>query len=200
MERKVLTIEGGSPNDHPCWLGGGLMFFANPELAKNVIRKHIEQSVCDYLAYCAICRDYLSSRASGRWHILDLVRGPEEDEAAQSRGPGYTLRYEKRVRLKNRMLKDLWREAMIERQDYENIRLSFSDELRVLMEERQIHDSDIQQVIDFAEKNGTKLLNRKTGHFLAHHKPGAVTYWVEYTVGEGEFFIHNAYSHRMEVI
>jgi glutamate synthase (NADPH/NADH) small chain len=89
---------------------------------------------------------------------------------------------------------------MDERQDYASIRLNISDELRAIIEQRQILDSDIQQVIDFAEKSGVKLLNQNTGHFLAHHNPGAVTFWVEYTVGDGEFVIYDAYSHRMEVI
>ena len=61
------------------------------------------------------------------------------------------------------------------------IGLRISDELREHLEARQILDSDIRQVIDFAERSGIRLLNRGTGRFLAHHKPAAVTYWVEYT-------------------
>jgi hypothetical protein len=34
---------------------------------------------------------------------------------------------------------------------------------------------------------------------MAHHKPAAVTYWVEYSRDGDEFVVHNAYSHRMEV-
>jgi hypothetical protein len=90
---------------------------------------------------------------------------------------------------------------MAERQDYEKIRTNISDEVRDVLEERKILESDIQKVIDFAERTGTKLFNRRTGRFLAHYNPAAtVTYWVEYTPVEGEFTIHKAYSHRMEVI
>lgn len=178
---------------------GGLMFFANPELAKECINKRIKQSQSDYLAYCAMCRDYLASRGKRTLHLLDLVLGSSIDEAAQRRGPGYSLRHENRVRLKNTLLEDLWGEVPAGKEDREMIRLSISDELRELLEQRQILDSDIQQVIDFAERSGNRLLNRRTGHFLAHYKPAAVTYWVEYTPREGEFVIHNAYSHRMEI-
>jgi hypothetical protein len=90
---------------------------------------------------------------------------------------------------------------MAESRDSEEIRLSISDELRKVLESRKILDSDIRQVIEFAERTQTKLLNRQNGHFLAHHNPAVtVTFWVEYTVADGEFIIHKAYSHRMEVI
>lgn len=178
---------------------GGLMFFANPELARNVIRKRIEQSQSDYLAYCAMCRDYLASRGKRTLHLLDLVLGSPTEVAAQRRGPGYTLRRENRARLRNTLLKELWGETPAEEESLETIRLRISGELRELLEQRLILDSDIQQVIEFAESSGTKLVNRQTGRFLAHHTPAAVTYWVEYTAAVDEFIVHNAYSHRMEI-
>ncbi len=178
---------------------GGLMFFANPELARNVINKRIQQSETDFLAYCAMCRDYLVSGGKRTLHLLDLVFGSPIDDAAQRRGPGYTLRRENRARLKNTLLKDLWGETQAGEEHYGMIRLSIADKLRELLEQRQVLDSDIQQVIDFAEKSKIKLLNRKTGRTLAHYKPAAVTYWVEYTFSDGQFVIHNAYSHRMEI-
>jgi len=98
------------------------------------------------------------------------------------------------------LTKRLWREGMAIGHDYENIRLNISDDLKAILEERRIFDSDIRQVIHFAETSGTKLVNRKTGHFLAHFKPQAVTYWVEYTTGNDEFVIYDAYLHRMEVM
>ena len=67
------------------------------------------------------------------------------------------------------------------------------------MEDRLILVEDLQQVIDFAEKTGNKLVDGKTGHFFAHFKPTSVTYWIEYSVQENRFLVHNAYSHRMEI-
>lgn len=89
---------------------------------------------------------------------------------------------------------------MSEKQNLEHIRLSISDELKTQLEKRHILDADIRQVIDYAEKSGVRLLNRKSGHLLAHFKPASVTFWVEYTAEGGGFIVHNAYSHRMEVI
>ncbi len=178
---------------------GGLMFFANPELAKRVIQRRLEESPADYVAYCAMCRDYLASGGKRTLHLLDLILGSPWEEAAGRRGPGYTQRHENRAHLKMRLLKELWGETMTELSGSDLIRLRISAEVREILEKRQILDEDIQQVIDYAEKTGRKLLNRETGHFLAHHKPTNVTYWVEYTPSESEYIIHNAYSHRMEI-
>jgi hypothetical protein len=54
-------------------------------------------------------------------------------------------------------------------------------------------------VIAHAESTGKKFRNPQTDHFLAYHRPGNVTYWVEYSPRPKEdgFDIHNAYSHRM---
>ena len=68
------------------------------------------------------------------------------------------------------------------------------------MEERLILIEDLQQVIDTAERSGYKLLNRETGHFMAHCRPASVTYWVKYSPSGDEFVIHNAYSHRMKIV
>jgi NADPH-dependent glutamate synthase beta subunit-like oxidoreductase len=180
---------------------GGLMFFANPELAKSVIRRRIGQSPADYVAYCAMCRDYLASRGKRTLHLLDLVLGSPWDEAAERKGPGYSQRHENRARLKNALLKDLWGETVACEESFEAIPLRISDGVRQILEERQILDEDIQRVIEYAESTGNKLLNRQTRRFLAHCKPTAVTYWVEYTRSpEGDIIIHNAYSHRMEIV
>ncbi len=178
---------------------GGMMFFANPELAKEVIRRRIEASPLDYVAYCAMCRDYFASRGKRTFHLLDLIFGLPEDEAATKKGPGYSYRHENRVRLKAAMLKELWGETMAEQREYETLRLGISPRIQELMDQRLILVEDLKAVIHFAETTGTKLLNRQTGRTMAHYKPASVTYWVEYTHEGGEFVIHNAYSHRMEV-
>jgi NADPH-dependent glutamate synthase beta subunit-like oxidoreductase len=179
---------------------GGLMFFANPELAKEVIRRRIGESPSDYVAYCAMCRDYFASRGKPAVHLLDLIFGEPRAEAAARKGPGYSQRHENRVHLKNSLLKELWGESMAEKEEYGAVKLSISSEVQELMDKRLILDDDLLAVIHFAETTGTKLLDRRTGHFLAHHKPAAVTYWVEYSRHDDKFVVHNAYSHRMELV
>lgn len=178
---------------------GGLMFFANPELASSVIARRIAQSPADYVAYCAMCRDYLAHRGKRTLHLLDLIFGMAVDEAAQRKGPGYSQRHENRARLKKEILRRVWGQTAAG--EAEMIGLTISDELRDILEQRQILDEDIRQVIEYGEQSGNKLVNRQTGHFLTHYKPAAVTYWVEYEpAADAEFIIHNAYSHRMEIV
>ena len=178
---------------------GGLMFFANPELAKRAIRRRCEESPQDYLAYCSMCRDYFAFAGKRAIHLLDLLFGKNTDEAALRKGPVYSQRRENRVRLKNSMLRDLWAETVTEAQGFEAIRLNIPDEVQQLMEERLILVEDLQRVIDAAERTGYKLLNRDNDHFFAHYKPASVTYWAEYSPSADGFVIHNAYSHRMEI-
>ncbi len=178
---------------------GGLMFFANPGLARSHIRRRTEESQRDYLAYCAMCRDYFAFTGKRTFHLLDLIFETSRDESALRKGPVYSQRHENRVRLKNAMLREWWGETTVEAQGYETIRLRISDAVQQLMEERLILVEDLQHVIDAAERTGYKLLNRDTNRFIAHCKPASVTYWVEYSLSGDEFVVHNAYSHRMEI-
>lgn len=178
---------------------GGLMFFANAELAGKVIERRNARSSLDYVAYCAMCRDYLAKRGKRVAHLLDLVLGASMEEAVGRGVPVYSQRHENRARLKTSLLAELWGEETPERESSEKIALSVSDRMRDIMEERLILVEDVLQVIEYAERTGNRLLNRETGHTLAHHRPASVTYWVEYSAEGDRFVIHNAYSHRMEV-
>ncbi len=178
---------------------GGLMFFANPELATSVIARRIAQSPADYVVYCAMCRDYLAHSGKRTLHLLDLIFGTAVDEAAARKGPGYSQRRENRARLKKDILRAVWGQTVAG--EAQTIGLIISSELRDTLEQRRILDEDIRQVIQYGEQSGNKLVNRQTGHLLTHHKPAVVTYWVEYApAAGGEFIVHNAYSHRMEIV
>lgn len=179
---------------------GGLMFFANPELARTVIERRINESPSDYLAYCAMCRDYFASRGKRTLHLLDLIFPPSHQEAAGLRGPGFSQRHENRKHLKESLLKTLWRESVSAREDYERVELIIPADVRDVMETRLILEDDVRKVIDFAERTGKRLLDGGNSHFIAYHKPNNVTYWVEYSPQGDAFLIHNTYSHRMEIV
>lgn len=89
--------------------------------------------------------------------------------------------------------------------EFSNILLIYSEQVQELLEQRLILQEDLQRVIEHAESTGQKMLNKKSGHFLAYYQPQNVTYWVEYSPSpEAEsdglaFVIHNAYSHRMVI-
>ncbi len=179
---------------------GGLMLFANRKLADDVIRRRIDESPADYVAYCAMCRDNFAAKGKKTYHLLDLIYGKADDASPAKKGPGYSQRRENRVRLKNKMLKEVWGDKVTEeKRSYETIKLSIPAEVQGVMEERLILKKDVQKVIEYAESTGNKLFNRNKGHIVACHKPVSVTYWVEYTQQDDGFVIHNAYSHRMVV-
>lgn len=211
--RKILAQLGYQVEELPlgrerteCCSYGGLMWLANRDLAKDVVRRRIEASATDYVTYCAVCRDFFAAQGKRTLHLLDLVFGQDVDARARRPGPGWSQRHENRARLKRRLLREIWGEEMPGQAAYEAIQLVISAEVQEQMEKRLILVEDIQQVIEFAERTGARFLNSDSGHLLACHKPGSVTYWVEYTPaadtaggGKPTFIVHNAYSHRMEV-
>jgi Fe-S oxidoreductase len=180
---------------------GGLMYFANRQLADKVVDRRIHETPMDLLGYCAVCCDHFRAEGKPTWHLLDLIFGGKGiGSAPPAQAPDYSQRRENRVRLKHALLAELWREDDVEQDDYQGIVLHIPEDVRKMMEQRMILVEDVQQVIQWAEKTGTKLANRTTGHWLAHYRPGTVTYWVEYSVADDGFTLHNAYSHRMEVL
>jgi hypothetical protein len=183
-----------------CCSYGGLMWLANRELAQAVVERRIAESHLDYVTYCAVCRDFFAARGKRTLHLLDLIYGQDPDGRATRPSPGYSERHENRARLKRKLLKEVWREDMDGPSTFEAIQLVIADDVRARLEQRLILVEDIQRVIEFAERTDSKLLNRQTGHWLAHHRPNAVTYWVEYTLEGDAFVVHNAYSHRMQVV
>ncbi|HHY27530.1 MAG TPA: NAD(P)-binding protein [Desulfitobacterium dehalogenans] len=180
---------------------GGLMSFANRGLAKEVTVARSQESSLDYIAYCAMCRDRFSAYGKRIVHILDLIFPKAERDAAAREDPGFSRRHENRAKLKRKMLREIWREALESERGDRAIELIIREEIRKSMEERLILIEDVQQAIQAAEKSGRKFINPENGHSLAHHRPSRVTYWVEYETQEsGAYLVHNAYSHRMEVI
>jgi glutamate synthase (NADPH) small chain len=179
---------------------GGLMSFANPELGERVVQRRIDATTQDLLAYCAVCCDHFRAGGKATWHLLDLIFDEGVTSDTPMHAPDYSQRRENRVRLKNSLLRELWREQGPDEEDRLCLVLHIPDSVRELMARRMILIEDVEQVIRWAEGAGTRLVNKKTGHLLAHYRPGTVTYWVEYAVDKDGFTIHNAYSHRMEIL
>ncbi|HHY90311.1 MAG TPA: hypothetical protein GX503_01470 [Clostridiales bacterium] len=88
----------------------------------------------------------------------------------------------------------------MKKRNFEDIPLIVSDEFKKVLEERLISLEDIQQVIAYAEETGLKIYNPEKDYYIAHYKPKIVTYWVVYSVKEDAYLIHNAYSHRLEIV
>jgi Fe-S oxidoreductase len=178
---------------------GGLMSNANPALAKAVIQRRAEESESDFVAYCAMCRDALSSAGKRTLHLLDILFPSDDADPASQKPPTYSQRHENRARLKEHLCQILWKENVSDMADHEDLMLNIAPEVEKQMDERRILKSDIQKVIRYAEESGNRFYNSKTGHWLAAYQPVNVTYWAEYSVSDSVFVIHNAYCHRMTI-
>jgi glutamate synthase (NADPH/NADH) small chain len=180
---------------------GGLMRNANPPVAKESIRRRSKLSALDYITYCGMCRDNLVSTGKRCLHVLDLFFPDLQDPDPAARTcPGWSRRKENRSRLKDRFKKEIWGETLAEKEEYENIRIRVAPRVREILEDRRILDEDIQKVLWHAEHSGKTFTHEKTGCLKASFKPYNVTFWVEYSKDGDTYEIHNAYSHRMEVL
>lgn len=202
--RQIVQQLGGAIDELPlsrerttCCSYGGLMMFADPDLSRETVARRVAESPADYVTYCAICRDLFAAQGKPTLHLLDLVFGA--GDSAAGRGPTWSERHENRARLKRKLLTEFWGEAVTNGEPYESIKLNIPEDVAVLLDERLILVEDIQQVIAHAERTDARLLNADTGHYLAHYRPAAVTYWVEYAPEGDAYTVYNAYSHRMEV-
>jgi glutamate synthase (NADPH/NADH) small chain len=183
-----------------CCSYGGLVWLANREVAEKSVQRRIAQSPHDYLTYCVMCRDLFAARGKRTLHLLDLLHGQDVDTRAARPDPGYTQRHENRARLKQSLLHTLWGESMADDTDIEPIHLRIDPRVRAMMEDRLILDEDVRRVITHVRRTGERLRDPRTGHWLAHHRPRSVTYWVEYTEDGDEYVVHRAYSHRVQVL
>lgn len=187
-----------------CCSWGGLMDAANPDMGREqALRRARRSDREDVLAYCAMCRDQLSRSGKGVGHLLDFIF-PSSGDAVQPvteyplvrKGPDLPDRHENRARLKKDLLREIWNEETA-MEEWEHIELVLGPEVRDLVDDRRILVEDIRRTIHAAEAGAGRLLQPESGHFLASHAPGSVTFWVEYEPQDGAFLVHRAWSHRM---
>lgn len=192
-------LELGQDKTECCGFGG-LMQNANPALARETVTRRAAQSKADYLAYCAMCRDSLAGTGKRVFHLLDMFFPCGLSDPAAEPRIGWSQRQENRARLKERLLKELWREGIGAMQEHQKISLIISPETERILDGRRILIEDIQKVIHHAETTGDRLLNQETGRYKASYQPYKAVFWVEYTPQDDAYQIHNAYAHRMEVV
>ncbi|AOY78340.1 pyridine nucleotide-disulfide oxidoreductase/dicluster-binding protein [Clostridium formicaceticum] len=178
---------------------GGLTYFANREIAEAVIEGRIAESSKDYIAYCSMCRDLFSSKGKRILHLLDLIYGDDLNLLVSKKGPTLSERHANRTYLKIKLLKELWGEEITMDEDF-TMKICLTPEAKEKMEKRLILMKDIQQVIQEAESTDCKFIHAENGHFLASKRFINVTYWVEYEINAEDYIVHNAYSHRMEIM
>jgi len=179
---------------------GGLLYHINREVTQRVITDRISLSSADYVSYCSNCRDFFARYGKPSLHLFDLIFGKNMRDEAFHRGPGYSVRNDNRIRLKASLLKRLWGATETMREEFETTAVLISPQMEKKMEDQCILVEDVQRVIHHAERTGNKVFNPDNGHFMAHLRPEIITYWVEYTSEPEGYRIHNAYSHRLQII
>ena len=72
--------------------------------------------------------------------------------------------------------------------------------VRHAMQERRILESDIEKVVKHVSETGQYIKHGTSGRCLASFRPVSVTYWIEFTLEDAVYTIHNTWSHRMNII
>lgn len=82
---------------------------------------------------------------------------------------------------------------------WEEIKLQVSSEAKQLLEERHILEDEVRQVIHHAETEGEKLYLPDENRYLAKLKIGKATFYVEYSVEDGNYIVRSVYAHKAEI-
>jgi Fe-S oxidoreductase len=198
IQIEELPLSGEMPE---CCGYGGLMYNANPALARDVVARRTTASDNDYLAYCAMCRDNFASAGKRVSHLIEhlfpAVTGG--DPAARS-WTSWSERRANRGRVKEMILRDLGEREEAQAEEYEKLKLTISPDVMKRIDARRILQEDIRKVIFHGETSGKKMRSRQNGSYLAYLQPGNVTFWVEYSPEGDGFTVLNAYCHRMNIV
>ncbi len=181
-----------SKDTAPCCGFGGMTPISNRKLADSITEDISKLSDKPYLTYCVNCRDRLLERDKESYHILELLY---DVESLRRTPPRWSMRQDNRKFLKRELIKKYWRDEDMDELD---CKLYISDELETLLDERMILHSDIQKAIINAEESQDYFKKMDSDHYITSYGPRNVTFWIEYTVEDDGFRIHNAYSHRMK--
>lgn len=179
---------------------GGLVYYANREQANAFVNERIGESENDLLVYCAMCKDLFVSGGKRTYHLLDLIYSKADGEAATRKMPTLSERHHNRSRVKQILLKEIWREEPEETMMEEQFKLIIPDDVKQKIEDRYILWEDIQAVLKNAEENNERFCNPETGEYLARLRRDNVTFWVKYEKEENAFILKSVYSHRMEIV
>ena len=175
----------------PCCGYGGLTAYANREVAGEMTEKCLERSDAPYISYCMACRDRFAREGRESRHILELVYGTDAGAP-----PDISEKRRNRLSLKNELLREIWLEEP--REMHLDYKLQYSDEARTMMDERMILTDDVIAVLDAFRESG-EAIEDEDGLLVARSRVGNATFWVKFSLTDGGYLVHRAWSHRMRV-
>lgn len=176
----------------PCCGYGGLVSFANAEVAKEMADFCIAQADAPLVTYCMACRDRFTRNGRENRHVLELLYGPENAVS-----PDISQRRINRVALKNRLLREVYNEEVAE--DAFDFTVQVTAEVAALLEERMILMGDVYEVLKAARASGEIVEEAGTKALIARHRLGNVTFWIKFTQEGDRYTLISAYSHRMTI-
>lgn len=184
------SYEGDSA---PCCGYGGLVMYANRQVAQEMAASCMEAGDLPYITYCMACRDRLAREGRISRHILELVYGTDAGNP-----PDISEKRYNRLCLKERLLKEVWKEetAAVEY----DFTVAYTEEARALMADRMILTSDVLQALQYMRETKEAVCDGETGLLITRHRDGNVTFWVKYEETADGYLVHSAYSHRMKVV
>lgn len=198
MTVEELPLSGDKPE---CCGYGGLMYNGNPTLARDVVERRSKASENDYLAYCAMCRDNFAFAGKRASHLIEHLFPVVEGADPADRGwISWSERRSNRAKVKEVILQSFGEKDDVPEDGYEKLSVSVSDEVMKKIDRQRILLNDIRKVINHAEQTGKKMTCKENGNFLAYLQPENVTFWVEYSIDDTGYSVHNAYCHRMKIV
>lgn len=175
----------------PCCGYGGLVKYANPEVAKKKAEFAAGRTDRRLLTYCMACRDQFSRAGADTCHILELAYGVEPRPV-----PDLSMRRVNRLKLKQHLLLDIWKEEF----EMETmLPVVYAEGVEALMEERMILKTDVNAVLKAYETSGEAVFDQEKGWFVTNLRIGNVTFWVKFQKRDDAYTVYGAYSHRMTV-
>ncbi|MEF3696293.1 pyridine nucleotide-disulfide oxidoreductase/dicluster-binding protein, partial [Desulfolutivibrio sp.] len=179
---------------------GGLMWNADPDMARAVAARRAGAAPQDYAVSCAMCRDMLWRAGNRAVHLLDLIFPGESSGGPRVEQPaGLSARRRNRALLRRDILRAVYGEEETDMEETGGVTMSMAPEVLARLEERRILDTDVRAVVARAEATGERFLDKATGRYLASARLCNVTFWVLYDKNDGGCTVHDAYCHRMDV-
>ena len=177
----------------PCCGYGGLVMYANREVAHEMAASCVSRSDTPWITYCMACRDRFAREGRESKHILELIYGTDAGAP-----PDISQKRYNRLTLKTRLLKELWKEADPEMDC--GFEITYTPEAEKMMDDRMILKSDVVNTLSGMRETGEAIFDEESGLFITRRRDGNVTFWVKYEETEGGYLVHSAYSHRMNVV
>lgn len=175
---------------------GGLVWCAQPDLARAMSEHRAAGLPHTALASCIMCRDRLVADGKKCRHLLDLLF-PDQGAADETqKGPGLSARRANRAALRRRLMRAY---LGTEADEAAPAIVHVPPETLARLEERHILLSDVEGAVAAAEAGGGRFQNLENGHWLASWRPRHVTFWAEYSNEDGALVLHDAWCHRMQV-